>query len=254
MTIYNIYRCNTKNVGDLCCAPRLFFDFKDSVDIDIDELPKTPFASDSTCIIGGGGIFFPGFTKPLQTLAAQNARLIIWGAGTNVHDVESAVYPPLIDRADMVGIRDWGTYYEWVPCVSCMAPEFDKPRSIEHDVVVYEHLERPVPVNDPAFPRMTNKNVSLAAALDFIGSGETVLTTTYHGAFWGALLGRRVVCHGWSSRFFHMRHSPKLVSSWKEWNSERAPVYAGALAECRDATTQFAKRVLGSLEVPTDSA
>ena len=52
--------------------------------------------------------------------------------------------------------------------------------------------------------------------LDFLGSGETVLTSSYHGVYWATLLGRKVLAFPFSSKFYTLKHKPNMypVELW----------------------------------------
>ena len=110
---------------------------------------------------------------------------------------------PYLDGVDLVGIRDYDVGLPWVPCASCMHPEFDRPRSPKHEVVVFSHKK--FRLNIKGLPTFTNKEVDFRAVLDFLGSGETILTSSFHGAYWGTLLGRKVLAFPFSSKFFWLK-------------------------------------------------
>jgi hypothetical protein len=90
---------------------------------------------------------------------------------------------------------------------------------------------------------------SSSEAIRFIARGEIVLTTSYHGAYWGMLLGRGVVIqdHG-HNRFHRMWHPHKkqvTICTGKPWfkymymakfNADKLGV---ALATCRQANLMF---------------
>jgi hypothetical protein len=79
----------------------------------------------------------------------------------------------------------------------------------------------------------------------FLGSGSIILTNSYHGAYWGTLLGRKVVIiRPFSSRFFHMRHQPAITES-QNWQGtlSKARHFPEALAECRQANRIHFERI-----------
>jgi hypothetical protein len=60
-----------------------------------------------------------------------------------------------------------------------------------HKTVYYEHPAKPIGETDGI--AMSNyQTTDIAAALAFLVSGETVVTSSYHGALWAHWLGRKV--------------------------------------------------------------
>lgn len=90
---------------------------------------------------------------------------------------------------------------------------------------------------------------SLPEIAAFLGSGETVITNSYHGAYWALLLGRRVLVYEpWCSKW--------LLTPWKltfcdrtNWRRRlrRARAHSGALADARARNRAFARRVFAAL-------
>jgi hypothetical protein len=247
-----ISRWDRHNIGDIKAAPREYFDFlRDFKHIDIKEdfgRHNVDLAS-KLVVVGGGGILY--FNREMERLgASRGSTLICWGAGHNTHGSDQIGRIDLLDRFALVGIRDFGYGYEWVPCVSCMDPAFDRAYPIAHDVVIYEHRWFSGFDNDASIPRLNNSCTHFGKVIAFLGSAETVVTTSYHGAYWATLLGRKaLVVDPFSTKFYGFKHRPVLCSS-AEWRHalERACVYPEALAECRAANQAFAERVAEVVE------
>jgi hypothetical protein len=92
---------------------------------------------------------------------------------------------------------------------------------------------------------MSNRERSFSKVLDFLASGEVLLTSSYHGAYWGMLLNRKVILiNVFSSKFHGFKHQPPIATEegWKSKHSE-AHNYPEALAECRNANLQFSEKV-----------
>ncbi|MGB0843298.1 MAG: hypothetical protein ACPGVN_00975 [Alphaproteobacteria bacterium] len=64
---------------------------------------------------------------------------------------------------------------------------------------------------------MNNGGSSAQAAIDFIGSGKTVVTSSYHGVYWAQLLGRKVVCLPYNNKFETFQHQPTFAdeTNWE---------------------------------------
>lgn len=223
--IINCHVIDPTNIGDALSAPARYFPFPGyTVDYaDIRDL-KTEDIRDKHLILGGGGLLFPRFLNTItQLLAAkQQTKMVVWGVGQQVYGRDkhraamSFDYAPYLDRFDLSGIRDFGLPQTWVPCASCMHPAFDRQRTIQHEFVVFSHKKFRLSLEN--FPRMTNDSQDFEAVLDFLGSGETILTSSYHGAYWGTLLGRKVLAFPFSSKFYTLKHLPALhpVSDWTQ--------------------------------------
>ena len=176
---------------------------------------------------------------------------IMWGAGfndkvtTDPYDIE---WPDYMNRFDLIGVRDHDTGFRWVPCASCMHPLFDKQYEITNEIVWFEHKKRLL--DNKIFdklpsPRMLNTGQNLQQILEFLGSGETVITNSYHGVYWATLLGRKVVCIPWGSKFHAFKHPPVMATD-KNWSDMIAKTtsYPDALAECRIANKDFHQDVV----------
>jgi hypothetical protein len=247
----SIYRIDPENLGDLKSAPAAYFDFLAGMyPLDLYEYCSSGVELDRKLVVlGGGGVFV--LEKELQSLAASpSTTLICWGAGHNTHGDHRIGRVGLLDRFALVGIRDHGQGYEWVPCASCMDPAFDRSDPVEHDVVIYDHRHYRVGEEDPSIPRMSNSCADFDAVIRFLGSAATVLTSTYHGAYWATLLGRQViVVDPFSSKFFGLKHPPVMTSS-NEWRDAlgRVRSYPEALDECRSANRSFAEKAFEVIE------
>lgn len=184
---------------------------------------------------------------------------IIWGAGHNSRDVNedsyTVNYPSYLNRFHLVGVRDWDTDYRWVPCASCMHPAFDKEYEIKNEVVWFEHKKKLIDGKWfdvlPA-PRMVNVGQNMQQIIEFLGSAETVVTNSYHGVYWATLLGRKVVCVPWGSKFGMFKHPPTMATE-KNWQDKinEAVSYTKALKECRTANKEFYSDVVSLIKEMT---
>lgn len=202
-------------------------------------------------IAGGGGLLNPILSKQLEkAVLRKNAPFIIWGIGTNTHNATTASYPDYLSHADLVGLRDFGNPFDYVPCPSCMHPAFDRQFSIQHDFVIYEHSHHTIGIA-PSAPRMGNDQPkeNMEEVIRFLSSGETVITNTYHGCYWAMLLNRRVLVYRpFSSRFFYFNPEVTFCDS-EDWRDKikyttPTPEY---LQECRMLNLRFAQKVFDLL-------
>ena len=253
--VINIHVVDDTNVGDLFSSPLKYFEFPRSrtTNIDIRHLDQklekigqqlqdgSLGDYDRLCfIVGGGGLLFPRFVKKfvaLQQFKTQYQdqipiQLITWGVGQQIYRTDpdrqcyyqNFDYSEYLQGFDLIGIRDFdhpNPDYHWVPCVSCMSNQFDKPRSIEHEFVVFSHKKFQIKLGN--FPYMTNNTHDFSQVLDFLGSGDTILTSSYHGVYWGTLLGRKVLAFPFSSKFYTLKH-PAVNFAIDRWRASRREI------------------------------
>jgi hypothetical protein len=266
-SIVNLHRANTTNIGDLMCAPALYFPdlFSDRLEIlgfKADENPdsqeewRARFDAASTIVVGGGGLLeIDFFERGLAYLFANKrpeVKTILWGAGHNNWngDWRKLKQKLSLDQYpfDLIGVRDYNSSYEWLPCVSCMHPAFDRAPLPTRDVVLYAHADAfKIPHFAERLPKglpTLDNSASMEDAVEFLASGELVLTDSFHGLYWATLLGRRVIAFPTTSKFYSVKHPAPLCdpSDWKRFEP-MAKSYPMALHECREATKAFAARV-----------
>lgn len=247
----HVFRADATNAGDWWSLPAHYLPFANKGHLlDIAALrPETPLHR--SAVVGGGGLVSPHFPQLEQLMRRADIRLVGWGLGHNMKvDVEAGYvepealrYPRYLERFDLLGVRDWGAPYRWVPCASCLHPAFSRDYPVRHEIVVYEHKR--VPTGLDGFPKMTNDTGDIVAALEFLGSGRLVLTNSYHGAYWATLLGRQTIAFPFSSKFYGLKHRIPLCRP-NEWEGRvtECRIYPEALAEARRANIDF----LGDVE------
>lgn len=239
----NLWRDCQHNIGDKVASPIDYFPIearrKDVWGITAADLQGRQI------ILGGGGLAC--FRESMAVLEPFAANVIVWGIGGNQHIVSPTPLqlPSFLDRCKLVGIRDFGQGFEWVPCASCMSPLFDHPATIQHEVGFYGHWEIPLP--QAGQPYLQN-NCTFAEAISFLGSCAVVVTNSYHGVYWATLLGRKVLVWPTNTKFFHFKHQPRIIRNgqWSQ-NLKDAVAYPEALAECRAANQAFYVKVAAAL-------
>jgi len=208
---------------------------------------------------------YNNFNKKYQELVSSTLNQIdkvtaprfVWGAGHNGEgdvDFKKIRWPKSFAGYKLVGIRDFHEHsrFSWVPCASCMHPAFDKTYEIKNDVIWFEHKKQMIKDfgQDP-IPRFVNTGGNIEQTIELLGSANTILTNSYHGAYWGTLLKKKVIVVGgaWSSKFRWFKHAPTILEKkedWKDW-VETAPIHDNALEECRNATKNYWKLIQENL-------
>ena len=251
-----IFVDDPNNIGDALSTPKHYFSVcAQAVTKDLRVYTALPKADKATylgdAVIGGGGLLYDTIRPVLNELLMQprKVRLVVWGIGMNTHGLTVPDYPKFLDGFDLVGVRDWKSPYIYVPCASCLHTDFDRnfpPPA--HEVVFYEHRHHALELAGPGIPRESNKRAAnqMSEVLAFLASGKTVVTNTYHGAYWAMLLGRPVVVFKpFSNRFFGFK--PAMVyadeTNWEAALSKAAAIPRDYLEECRACNRRFNAQV-----------
>jgi len=199
------------------------------------------------------------FTNKFQSLVkeyidriqANTSPRFLWGVGHNGEvqkkNNDKFEYPDWLIDFRLVGLRDWAQSYEWVPCASCMHPALRRNYAIKNKVIWFEHKKQLIKdFGNDSIPRYINSGSNIDQTIELLGSAEVILTNSYHGAYWGSLLKRKVILVGpWSSKFFAMKHPPAMLEKGETWKDvvDKAPVYQQALNECIATTEGFWKKI-----------
>lgn len=174
---------------------------------------------------------------------------VIWGIGLNYHGCLGKLYPKFLDECSLVGLREPGNPWRYVPCPSCLAPEFDHAiRCDAHlPIVVYEHANESIPERvAKGAPRRTNQDgASLLNVLLFLASGKQVITNTFHGAYWSILLGKSPILYRpFSNRFLalgDLRVTDEL--NWEDVTKQPERKLFVGLEEARNLNRVFSEEV-----------
>ena len=256
--IFSIQGHDKNNSGDYASNPFNYFEVPFEVErINLKEFFSMPLKEldifkNETLIFGGGGMLI--FGKWLTYLAKikGKGKYITWGIGHNRHHQSQIEhYPRYLETFDLNGIRDYCTKYRWVPCASCMSPLFEQPDTPQYDIVVYEHKD--FPLNLSQFPRLDNAGKSFEEKVEFLATGATIITNSYHGAYWGMLMGRKVlVLEPFSSKFMGL-HPDITLAERNEWPQalQQLKTFPDYLAYCREANRNFHRLVVEILTQET---
>jgi len=193
----------------------------------------------------------------LNRMKPTTAPRFIWGAGHNGSpemDFIKIRWPKVFAKFKLIGIRDFNpaSKFHWAPCASCMHPAFDKTYEIKNDIIWFEHKKQLIKDfgTDP-IPRFINSGDNIEQTIELLGSANTILTNSYHGAYWGTLLKKKVIVVGgaWSSKFNFMKYPPVILGKKDSWKDavETAPIYENALDDCRHATKEYWNLILNNL-------
>jgi hypothetical protein len=287
MSIASVSLLDAKNPGDLLSKPTHYFDFGLPVaDVCVKTATREGLAGHRAVFVGGGGLVDnDAFQDGVDAARTCDAPVkVLWGAGTNRHayPFQYAVnagglgfvvrqwqrrlglkpvsaylkkmepqFPPqeFFASFDAVGLRDFNSGYTWLPCVSCMHPALDHYRNVapRQALAIIEHPLF-MRIDIPGVPKLANMGSSLEDMLAMIASVETLITSSYHAAYWATLMNRRVVVVPWATKFLCFRHRVETAYDLYFWKDHvaRARSHPAALEECRNANRMFA-RLVGKL-------
>lgn len=229
------------NIGDLACSPGLYFDFGQQAIFDFgDDIPDCKLA-----ILGGGQVFQDCVEASIYATPRARARAV-WGVGISEKDAKGWNFDLLQGGCKLISSRNWGTPgCEYVPCPSAMSPLFDAPPAPDHDVVLFTHRHKSGGLpRMPGIPQRDNHDGTMADAIAFLASGETVVTNSYHGTYWAMCLGRRVLCLPFSPKFYGFREPPVMAppENWPD-HIRRAERRPGVLNQARRLNRQFHEKL-----------
>ncbi|MEK6952276.1 MAG: hypothetical protein AABX29_04630 [Nanoarchaeota archaeon] len=244
---------NVDNAGDIYSCPVDYFgkQFENYSKINFVDL-KLNNKDNNNLIIGGGGMLHEGFINILEKLINKQYKVILWGIGINEHNLHSQFFPSFINKFDLVGLRDWKNPWEYVPCASCMHEVFNNTTyTSKHKCVIYEHYDNIIPINN--FPKRSNrlnKNETIVDIIHFLSKSEIIITNSYHGAYWGLLLKRKVlIFEPFSNRFFGFKSEIIYCdrNNWKEKLNTNIDINSDYLNECRKLNLDFFKKTINTL-------
>lgn len=198
------------NVGDYWTAPTKYYKFPFNFEhLHFMNILENFDMKNYIVIIGGGGLIT---TKEnhLQNIIenlVENNKVIFWSVGSNTLNENIGFDILNHPNVKLVGIRDivFNLPFKYVPCVSCKHELFDK-EYIGNGIGLVEHVNSTIPLD---FPRIKN-NTIIEEFIEFIGSKETIISTTYHGTYWAQLLNKNVLYYNESekiiSKITHLKH------------------------------------------------
>ncbi|WGV17380.1 hypothetical protein [Fuscovulum ytuae] len=160
---------------------------------------------DDIVIFGGGGLLDNSdeLNRVLNRLINCCDNVIIWGAGThkynkdNIFGKKTATEEIHYDRAAIVGVRDYmhPSGLPYLPCVSCLNPAFLTPQDsvpIKRTIgTIKSALETNFAVE--GLPSFVTNAQPIGKVAKYILSSQVILVSSYHGAYWAMLLGKKAV-------------------------------------------------------------
>lgn len=189
--------------------------------------------------------------KTISKIILPERPKFVWGAGHNTsgdYKTDEINYPESLANFNLVGIRDYSfTQHQWAPCASCMHPALRQNYAIKNDIIWFEHKKQIIKdFGTESIPRFINSGSNIEQTIELLGSANIILTNSYHGAYWGTLMKKRVVIVGpWSTKFHFFKYQPTIPNRKESIKSaiERSKFYEDALEDCVSTTEKFWSKI-----------
>lgn len=258
-TVVNLHWKHTPNIGDRVSAPGYLI----SPEIHRADLKEWRGYVDYDAVVFGGGMLFKEIERS-RMLERILGLKIGWGVGHAQSVAGRLDYSSrgFVQLFDLLSVRDYGIGLRYVPCPSCMLPDFWTPPEPTRPVVVYTN---PQALSLPTYghPHMDNtlrqpaasfERFKLKGVIRFLSSAETVVSNSYHGIYWAMLLGRKVLAVPWrrtvggflrpNSKFYAFRYDVPRARP-EDWpkHLHAARKFGCFLEECRELNANFAESV-----------
>lgn len=262
--IYFLHHFDRSNQGDILSGPYRYFDFpeREQISWDNDILqPSEVSVTGKDVVVMGGGIYFTANKARLMKIIKASGLFVGWGLG-----LDPRAEPEIFTRNyDLLGTRERKSplidneKIFYVPCASCMhdafdaaaeavgAPAADVPAGkialhVNGGFNCHEIL-RALSVSQVPTTRTVDPFEKI---IENLKGADCIVTNSYHGAYWGSLLGKRVVCIKTGVPKWDGLSEDIVFAGVKglDKSIEKArPVSADYLKECRLLNQQFYERL-----------
>jgi len=250
--ITEVHRKVTNNIGDYLSNPSRYFHFPNCNSQEL--MHNKSLLSSNILVVGGGGLIHKKFQLHIQDLIKKNPKkIVLWSIGHNFgrkHIQKSkgkVFFPDWIYQCNLIGIRDFVAGYEdlYLPCASCMHAAFDKTYEEKQEVGYFLHKFKTKIENTQDKSIMYNNEIDFEKALEFIGSHKTIITDSYHGAYWAQLLGKNVQVVSWSVKFDHFKNPPLFLQNINDTPLQTSNrIDYDFLTESRNLNKEFYRKFL----------
>lgn len=248
--IVNVSCINTPNIGDMAASPCKYFKMPFPVQTE-HVMGADNWDGNGHLIIGGGGLVHNTMIEGLGKFVAKTKGVkVCWGIGHNQHNMVFDSYPDWMNECQLIGLRDWISGTNWIPCASCMHPVFDEEIPVTRDIMVYNHYDSPLDIKgNQVLSNHQSSGESIERVVREIKASALILTNTYHGMYWSILANRRCIVVGaFSTRFLLSRWAAPMANK-EDWllSANKTMTYPDALDESRAANLKFYHRVMNCL-------
>lgn len=197
-TIHFVHCMEFKNQGDMHCCPYFYFkEFFEKFPCRIHDIWNIDYSTikrDDVVILGGGGMLecLDEFQKSINKLTYICSHVICWGCGHNTHTGRMIQLPIDYSRFELLSVRDYNTSTNerYCPDVSCLMPDLEKTVPITRKIGIITHQDFPI---DLPYDQISHKD-DMNKILSFIAETDTIVTNTYHCAYWSMCMNKKLFC------------------------------------------------------------
>lgn len=249
--ILELHRKTRNNIGDYMCNPSRYFFFENcSTEKLTNNDVISSIDSDTNVVIGGGGLLHKKYSSIIEDVISKSPKTItLWGIGSNYSlKADPKCNPEWFSKIDLIGLRDfnsslYSSNIHYVPCSSCLHKAFSRNYKVKYPKVYYLHnSETKFNRDNRSVPVMYNSTKNFNGVISFLGSGETVVTDSYHGVYWAMLLGKNVQTIPWSTKFYTLKYTPVFIDDINNPTDETCFVPSTYKAECQELNRKFYER------------
>jgi hypothetical protein len=225
------HKTHTGNLGDLLCSPRYYFEFE---------------PGKANRVIGGGVQ-----TKLILGKHDAPPRSILWGVGCTGNIKENEI----ADCKDFLawGIRDRllvENEKNFLPCVSVLHPMLDLPMPKKEKTLLYINADPRISsirslnkIRTIASKNHVDMLTNRASEKKFrkcLSQSTHIISTSYHGAYWGLLSGRSVTLIGYSFKFKSLLNIFGLESEFIRFSKGNQESFLKAIRHALSKGTKLA--------------
>lgn len=218
MKIHFVHAMDKHNPGDWWATPKHYFPkFKNATISHVKNFDK--LGKIDVLVYGGGDLLSSANNKYKKWLKKtidiyKPEKLIGWGLGLSPQYLQMEG-DQLIANFDHFGCRlptlDKSLFhkqyietlkkYEYVPCASCLHPVFDNnDEQVQHDIGIIHHKNWPInnrwirrSLENVDYQQIFNSPNTIENMVGFIKKSNRIITSSYHGAYWSMLLGKKTL-------------------------------------------------------------
>ncbi len=243
MSILYTHRLDFHNPGDVWSGP---YHYIHTPGLIMDLFNPVPVSEIKTLIVGGGAILcnnrmINNLKKMLDTYDFKFK--VFWGGGVTLSEETTEI----LKRFDFVGCRDYDNGLNFLPCPSIMHPSLKQKNISNKDFLIIDHWKRN-PIEFPkSHTRIKNRFISVDDLINQISLHNYIITSSYHAAYWGIVLGKKViVITNENFEKFTFKQNISIEQKWEDRFLEMASNYNDAYEECLVLNTNFLNNLIKS--------
>ncbi len=243
MSILYTHRLDFNNAGDVWSGP---YHYTQKPGLIMDLFNPVPVSEIKTLIVGGGAILcnnrmISNLKKMLDTYDFKFK--VFWGGGVTLSEETTEI----LKRFDFVGCRDYNKGLNFLPCPSVMHPALKQKITSNKDFLIIDHWKR-IPIEfSKQHTRIKNRFISVDDIINQISLHNYIITSSYHAAYWGIVLGKKViVITNDNFEKFTFKQEITVAQKWNDKFLDLAKKYSDAYEECLFLNKNFLNELINN--------